>query len=82
VSLPSKLLSSHDSRGRLYVANPKISSYNNERVGIKNLAATYRCQSCSVIIQLVEIYSPTKRNATHCPHCGNAVLEPRNVIFC
>jgi DNA-directed RNA polymerase subunit RPC12/RpoP len=48
----------------------------------KKLAATYRCQSCSVIIQLVEIYSPAKKNATHCPYCGKAVLEPRNVIFC
>jgi DNA-directed RNA polymerase subunit RPC12/RpoP len=46
------------------------------------MAATYRCQSCNVIIQLVEIYSPTKRNATHCPYCGKAVLEPRNVIIC
>jgi DNA-directed RNA polymerase subunit RPC12/RpoP len=48
----------------------------------QKLAATYRCQSCKVIIQLVEIYSPTKRNATHCPYCGKGVLEPRNVIFC
>ena|GEM_PF-2398969 len=65
----------------LYVANPKISSYNNQGAD-KKLAATYRCQSCNVIIQLVEIYSPTKRNATHCPYCGKAVLEPRNIIFC
>ena len=48
----------------------------------QKLAATYRCQSCKVIIQLVEIYSPTKRNAIHCPYCGKGVLEPRNVIFC
>jgi DNA-directed RNA polymerase subunit RPC12/RpoP len=48
----------------------------------KKLAATYRCQSCNVIIQLVEIYSSTKRNAIHCPYCGKAVLEPRNIIFC
>jgi hypothetical protein len=66
----------------LYIGNPKISSYNNEKARTKNLAATYRCQSCNVIIQLVEIYSPTKRNATHCPYCGKGALEPRNVIFC
>jgi DNA-directed RNA polymerase subunit RPC12/RpoP len=50
--------------------------------GQKLLAATYRCQNCKVIIQLIEIYSPTKRNAAHCPYCGKGVLEPRNVIFC
>ena len=44
--------------------------------------ATYRCRSCNVIIQIVEIYSPTKRSATHCPYCGKGALEPRNVIFC
>ena len=64
-----------------YVANPKISSYNNKGEGQK-LAATYRCRSCNVIIQLVEIYSPTKRNAIHCPYCEKGILEPRNVIFC
>ncbi|HJR48528.1 MAG TPA: hypothetical protein VJ799_10280, partial [Nitrososphaeraceae archaeon] len=52
----------------LYVANPKISSYNNQGARSK-LAAMYRCQSCKVIIQLVELYSPTKRDATHCPYC-------------
>jgi DNA-directed RNA polymerase subunit RPC12/RpoP len=66
----------------LYVANPKISSCNNQGATTKKLAATYRCQSCKVIIQLVEIYSPTKRNAIYCPYCGKGVLEPRNVIFC
>jgi DNA-directed RNA polymerase subunit RPC12/RpoP len=48
----------------------------------QKMAATYRCQNCKVIIQLIEIYSHTKRNATHCPYCGKGVLEPRNVIFC
>lgn len=65
-----------------YVANPKISSYNNQGARTKNWLRRIRCQSCKVIIQLVEIYSPTKRNATHCPYCGKGALEPRNVIFC
>jgi DNA-directed RNA polymerase subunit RPC12/RpoP len=65
----------------LYVANPKIAHTIIKEQGQK-LAATYRCQSCKVIIQLVEIYSPTKRNAIHCPYCEKGILEPRNVIFC
>ena len=64
-----------------YVANPKISSYNNQGARQK-MAATFRCQSCNVIIQLIEIYSPTKRNAIHCPYCEKGILEPRIVIFC
>ena len=33
------------------------------------MAATYRCQNCRIIIQLIEI-SPSKKKATYCPYCG------------
>ncbi|HEX7208503.1 MAG TPA: hypothetical protein VF233_09995, partial [Nitrososphaeraceae archaeon] len=55
-----------------------IISYDSKDI---KLATTYRCRSCKIIIQLIEI-SPTKKNATHCPYCGKGVLEPRNIIFC
>ena len=44
-------------------------------------AATYRCQCCKIIIQIIEM-SPSNTKAIYCPYCGNHALEPTTVILC
>ncbi|MFZ0264758.1 MAG: hypothetical protein WAL42_06700, partial [Nitrososphaeraceae archaeon] len=54
------------------------SRYNN--VTKIMVAATYRCQGCKSIFQLIEI-STAKRKTIYCPYCGKRMIEPTNIIL-